>query len=127
MSNKGVLSILIGLVILFGFILTCPNKEDHKQAIVGKVETVIKSDTVADDMNALKMIGGAVISKMIEVAADKMVTVDNYFIFSLGSVRYHGEKRLVSIGILHHVFCLFSEKDLNQIGSSDDAGILQNE
>jgi hypothetical protein len=118
MSNKGVLILLISLVIIFGIILTCPNKEDHKVAVVNKVTSILKSDSVSS--SSLEMIDAAsnvVVAKIIETAVDNLLTVDNYFFVSLGTIKYDHSKRLISIGVLHHVFVLFSKDDLEGLGT----------
>ncbi len=111
MSNKGVLILLVVLVAIFGIILTCPNKEDHQSAIAAKVTDIIKSDSVASS-SGIGALGAAVVSKFVEAAVTNVVTVNNYFFFSIGSVSYNNEKAVVSIGVVHHVFCLFSKEDL---------------
>jgi hypothetical protein len=125
MSNKGVLILLVVLVIIFGIILTCPNKADHKAAIVEKVTNVLKTDTVTNGI--FSFVTNAVVTKVVGTAADNLLSVDNYFIFSLGTIRYNGEKRVVSIGILHHVFCLFREKDLEDMIEKNIGNIISPE
>jgi hypothetical protein len=119
MNNKGVVALLVGLVILFGLILTCPNKDDHKIAVVAKITEAIKNDSINANNYSKEFLGGIVVSKIIEVAADNILSVNNYFVFSLGTIHYNGDQRVVSFGILHHVFCLFSKKDLEDLGENN--------
>jgi hypothetical protein len=38
-------------------------------------------------------------------------------VFSLGTVKYNNDNRVVSIGVLHHVFILLNKEDLAGIDS----------
>jgi preprotein translocase subunit YajC len=121
MSNKGVLILLVVLVAIFGLILTCPNKEDHQSAIATQVTDIIKNDSVASS-TGIGALGTTVVIKLIEAAVSNVVTVNNDFLFSIGSVKYNNERAVVSIGILHHVFCLFDKSDLEKFESPADGG-----
>lgn len=118
MSNKAILILLTILVVVFAFIMTCPNKEDHQSAIANQVTEIIKSDSVAST-TGIGLLGTAVISKFVEAAVANMISVNNYFFFSLGTVKYNNEKVLVSIGVMHHVFCLFDKKDLEKFDTGN--------
>lgn len=113
MSNKGVLILLVMLVAVFGIIMTCPDKSAHQNAITDKVVNIIKNDSVAS-ATGIGTLGAGVITKFVDAAVANVVTVNNYYIFSLGTVRYGKDKVVVSIGFLHHVFCLFDKKDIEK-------------
>jgi hypothetical protein len=115
MSNKSILILLVILVVVLGFVLTCPNKDMHKKAAVAQISQIIQSDSSAQaDMNA---IGGAVVTSALSTAMDNILTVNNYAVFSLGTVKYNNDNRVVSIGVLHHVFILLNKEDLAGIDS----------
>ncbi|NLI37407.1 MAG: DUF4359 domain-containing protein [Bacteroidales bacterium] len=113
MSNKGVLILLVVLVAVFGVIMTCPDKSAHQNAITDKVVNIIKNDSVAS-ATGIGTLGAGVITKFVDAAVANVVTVNNYYIFSLGTVHYGKDKVVVSIGLLHHVFCLFDKKDMEK-------------
>ena len=113
MSNKGVLILLVVLVAVFGVIMTCPDKSAHQNAITDKVVNIIKNDSVAS-ATGIGTLGAGVITKFVDAAVANIVTVNNYYIFSLGTVHYGKDKVVVSIGLLHHVFCLFDKKDMEK-------------
>lgn len=113
MSNKGVLILLVVLVAVFGIIMTCPDKSAHQNAITDRVVNIIKNDSVAS-ATGIGTLGAGVITKLVDAAVTNVVTVNNYYIFSLGTVRYGKDKVVVSIGLLHHVFCLFDKKDIEK-------------
>src|SRR5574344_1466316 len=118
MNNKKVLILLVVLVVLFGIILTCPDKEDHQNAVTAQITDMIKNDSVAAN-TGIGVLGTAVVSKFVDAAVDNMVSVKNYFFFSLGTVSYNKETAVISIGVLHHVFCLFDKKDLEKFSAGD--------
>ncbi len=117
MSNKGVLILLVVLVAVFGIIMTCPDKSAHQKAITNKVVNIIKDDSVAS-ATGIGTLGSEVIAKFVDAAVANVITVNNYYFFSIGTVRYGKDKVVVSIGCLHHIFCLFDKKDLEKF----DAG-----
>jgi len=113
MSNKGVLILLVVLVAVFGIIMTCPDKSAHQNAITDKLVNIIKNDSVAS-ATGIATLGEGAITKFVDAAVANVVTINNYYIFSLGTVRYGKDKVVVSIGLLHHVFCLFDKKDIEK-------------
>lgn len=117
MSNKGVLILLVMLVAVFGIIMTCPDKSAHQKAITYKVVNIINNDSVAST-TGIGALGSEVIAKVVDAAVANVITVNNYYLFSIGTVSYGKDKVVVSIGCLHHVFCLFDKKDLEKF----DAG-----
>lgn len=125
MNNKVILIILIVAVVIFGFILLTPNKEQHEDAIAEKVALIIHSDSVAS--SDVKMIDDATLKKVIKASSETMLVYDNYYLLSIGSISFNNEKRVVSIGILHHVFCLFGKEDLEGMNNSGDAVMNEGE
>lgn len=59
------------------------------------------------------MFGGAIAKQIVNAAVGQFMEVDNYFIFSVGTVHYGDESKTVSFGILGHVFT-FSSDDLRK-------------
>lgn len=54
----------------------------------------------------LQALGSMLGSGLIGLALDNMLTVDDYLVCSIGTVTVRGESRVVSFGILNHVFFL---------------------
>ena len=48
---------------------------------------------------------------------DGMLQVDNYFVCSVGRIKFEGEEYIVSIGVLNHVFTL---ENKNTDGTGQD-------
>lgn len=94
-------------------IVSCPDKSAHKEAVMQSVNREIDSRVDAESEYAgLQMLGSMLGSGLIGLALDNMLTVDNYFVCSIGTVTVHGESRTVSFGILNHVFFLPDCDDL---------------
>lgn len=89
------------VVVLLVFAVTTPNKQDHVKAVRSSVlEAVSKSDSLSKDTEAAMLLGAGLIDKILE----SKLHVDNYIIFSCGKIDTGKEDKLVSIGVLTHVF-----------------------
>lgn len=92
--------ILLGLVVAMA--LSCPKKEQHRDSLTDKLSSVILEDADSDIAIVSHMLGNP-ISKFI---VDTYVTVDDYFLCSIGKFDHNGKTSIVSVGILGHVFTL---------------------
>lgn len=114
MKKWFVLAIIVGL----GFLMwaTCPDKKDHQEAIKAVVinvvdEEISKLPSVVDDV--AELVGLPLARTLLNVVMNNKLKVKNYYLFSIGEVTYKGETRMVSLGILGHVFT-FDEDDLRE-------------
>lgn len=102
---------LIGLAIFIGLIIflysSCPDKEDHTEALSDSATEIISSQVPGMDVNTLNSIEG--LDDILKWFGSNMVDVDNYFVFSLGKMDLGGEEQVVSLGIGGHVFT-FNDK-----------------
>ena len=102
---------LIGLAIFIGLIVflysSCPDKDDHTEALSDSVTEIISSQVPGMDANTLSSIEG--MDDILKWVGNNMVDVDNYFVFSLGKMDLGGEEQVVSLGIGGHVFT-FNDK-----------------
>ena len=103
--------LLFTLIIVFisGFcVISCPDKEAHSEAIMENVNELIDEETTKDVTNdtekALVLLASSLVSGISNLVIDSRLSVDNYFLFSIGRVTFEGESRIVSIGMLNHVF-----------------------
>ncbi|MDE6857126.1 MAG: hypothetical protein K2J33_00080 [Alistipes sp.] len=95
------------------FIVSCPDKSAHKETIMQSVNREIDSRVDAESEYAgLQMLGSMLGSGLIGLALDHMLTIDNYFVCSVGRVTLQGRSKTVSFGILNHVFFLPDCDDL---------------
>ena len=103
---------LIGLVTAFLAVIllavTCPDKQEHKEAIKAMVgEAVDESVSAEDNADAGGLIDAAgtfILSPLVDVFTDSKLKVDNYVVVSVGRITIDGETHTVSLGVLNHVF-----------------------
>ncbi|MDE6778212.1 MAG: hypothetical protein K2J51_01870 [Alistipes sp.] len=94
-------------------VVSCPDKSAHKETIMQSVNQEIDSRIDAESEYAgLQMLGSMLGSGLIGLALDHMLTIDNYFVCSVGRVTLQGRSKTVSFGILNHVFFLPDCDDL---------------
>ena len=116
-GTKLLLALLI-LVLLGGILaVTCPSRQDHKDAVASSSrEWVNQKLQSVDQAGGLVSIVTGVIEwvsgKGIDFAIDEYLDVDNYFVFSVGRIRVGDKPRVVSVGVLNHVFT-FDKEDVD--------------
>lgn len=103
--------LLFTLIIVFisGFcVISCPDKEAHSEAIMENINELIDEEATKDVTNesekALALLASSLVSGISNLVIDSRLSVNNYFLFSIGRVTFEGESRIVSIGVLNHVF-----------------------
>jgi hypothetical protein len=62
-----------------------------------------------DDEKAMAFLTTTVCSGISEFIIDRKLSVENYFLFSIGKFTFDGETNIVSFGILNHVFTGLNE------------------
>ena len=107
-SGSGwVVAAILAIVLLGIAVMTCPDKQNHKDAIMKVV-----NEKIADSINpkegdevlaALGTVFGSSVSGWI---LDKGLTVDNHFIFSVGHFNTKDGPQRVSVGVFGHVFTI---------------------
>lgn len=106
-------------VVLFVFIagvcvVACPQKEMHVDALIKKINQVVDKELSADVVNeedkALAFLASSFVSGLSELIIESKLSVDNYFLFSVGRITFDGESNVVSVGVLNHVFIDLSEE-----------------
>lgn len=95
-------ALLIAAVIC---LITCPGKEKHTEALTNAIQTEL-TDMDSEDGDGWAMLGSTVGASIANIAINSSLTVDNYFLFSVGHISWMGEKETVSFGIMNHVFTL---------------------
>lgn len=104
----------IALVILL--VLTSPPKKVHSESITSAFNDAIRDKSENSNMLGLLMDGVA--SYFLSSIVDKSLIVDNYLIFSLGKVQIQGESKIVSVGLLNHVFTIGAKEMLEALEAS---------
>lgn len=103
----------ITLLVLLGIaavgVVTCPDKQAHKDAIMSLFNSKLNQELSGED-DGVAIFGAAIGSRIIEVVIDNRLDVKNYFVFSLGQLEKDGGPQTISIGVLGHVFTTSKEE-----------------
>lgn len=102
--KKAIVKILIILGILAVAVISCPDRQDHKDAIMAVVNDTI-SDELGTEEQGLSAIFSSIGSSVAGYFIDNRLTVKNYFVCSVGYIKdLDGEDKFVSAGVFGHVF-----------------------
>ncbi len=107
-------------VVFFLLLITCPGEEKHRQTVVDEIAEAAQREMPwqsGDDglLGAFgETLGNMLVSQFADAVVGQFMRVDNYVIFSVGKIRYGGETKTVSFGILGHVFTF----DADDIGKA---------
>ena len=112
--------LLITLLVLLGLgctaVVSCPDKQAHKDAIMAVVNEAVndKLDPDKTDTTGLSQFFGSIGSGIAGFFIDKQLTVENYFVCSVGKRSTPaGEEKTVSVGVFGHVFT-FGKEDIEK-------------
>lgn len=103
---KKLLILVLTLVIIAGVcVVTCPDKASHSEALKDVLNTAL-TETISDSESdtGLIMLGSMIGTGIGGLVIDNMLKVDNYFVCSIGTMTFEGETKVVSVGVLNHVF-----------------------
>ena len=98
---KKLLVVLILLMVAVIMILTRPDKEQHKEAMLKAIEEYVdeeSKDRLGD--NVLAKISREVVVKAAETALNSKLKEHNYFVLNTTSVRLKGKDNTLSLGLL---------------------------
>ena len=107
----------IPLLLLFFagvLIITCPDRDDHVEAVKRAVIQASRATAEQDD-NAISSIMSAIFAPAIsEWMLESSFEVENYFFFSLGKISYENDTKTISLGLLNHIFT-YDKEDLLEL------------
>ena len=113
-GTKWLVALLIVLVVLGVLVVTVPDRETHRQAIVGSSREWVNDKVEQRDMgDILGEVVKWVTGKGADLTIDQLLQVDNHFVYSTGKLMVGDEPKTISLGILGHVFT-FSKDDLER-------------
>lgn len=123
-SNSGcgvkILLTLLILVVLTGILaLTCPTRQDHKDAIAQSTHRWMNEKIEAINNSYGRMpsiISGAiewVTGQGTDFAIDSFLNVENYGVCSVGRIEMGDDSKMISLGVLNHVFT-FDKDDVDE-------------
>jgi len=106
-GTRSLVALLIMVVIAVAMIFTCPDKRAHQEVIRQEFNSAMsqkmgESKGIVQSM--IQMGSKYVMGLAAESALNELLTVDNYFVCSVGKMEYEGRNHVASIGVLGHVF-----------------------
>ena len=103
---KKLLFIILVLVAITGIcVVTCPDKASHSAALKEVLNTALTEELSSSESDAgAVMLGSMIGTGLGGFVIDNLLKVDNYFVCSIGTITYNGETKVVSFGVLNHVF-----------------------
>ena len=90
-------------------IVTCPGKDKHVDKIASTVSNVVDDETKGLGKFAISLIDGLTGKDIVKRSVDKVITVDDYSLLSLGKVEWQGKEHITSVGIFGMVFTMPEE------------------
>ena len=107
---KKLLAVIIVLLVAILMVLTVPDKQKHKDAMMEAVNEYVEEESV-DRMgdNILAKLGKSVVVKTVETVLNSKLKVNNYYLFNTTYVRMKGEEQMLSLGLFGHVFTFDKE------------------
>lgn len=109
-------TLLIIIILCATCVVTCPDKEAHTEALMD-VLTDIVEEKMGDEMteNTLSMVISSVSLELGKVIVKNNMDVENYILFSVGKVGSDENERIISVGIMNHVFTISKEELLKKM------------
>ncbi len=112
---KKLLVIVAILLVAVLMVMTRPEKEAHKEAMMKAVKEFV--DEEADERgfgdNVLTSRGKNIVNKTVETALNAKLKMDDYYLFNTTHVRLKGKDQLLSVGLLGQVIT-FDKKMLRE-------------
>ena len=112
--------LLVIILVLLGFgctaVISCPDKQAHKDAIMAVLNESINDSLDPDgtDTTGLSQFFGSIGSGIAGFFIDKQLAVENYFVCSIGQIApANGEAKTVSVGVFGHIFT-FGKEDIKK-------------
>ena len=119
--KKLILPLLILLALICTAVISCPDKQSHKDAIMAVINESINDNLDPDntDTTGLSQLFGSIGSGLVGILMDSQLSVDNYFLCSVGKISDpSGNPKTVSVGVFGHVFT-FGKEDIKKALSGE--------
>ena len=114
--KKALIAIIAVLIVGAAAVVTCPDKQAHKDAIMAVVNEKINEELKTDDadLQGLSALFGSLGSGIASEIVENRLVVKNHFLWSTGAVQdLNGEYNQISIGVFGHIFT-FNKEDLDK-------------
>ncbi|NDV96295.1 DUF4359 domain-containing protein [Dysgonomonas sp. 521] len=95
--------IVLVVIIAVAGVFTNPGEEKHKEALKAKLQSHIEELTAKESLvkrSVGMLVGGAAIDQLV----DKVVSVENYYVFSTTNVTLNRKKQMIGIGAFGNIF-----------------------
>ncbi|MDD6722863.1 MAG: hypothetical protein ACI30P_06070 [Muribaculaceae bacterium] len=112
---KLIIKIAILVAVIVVFMVSNPSTEDHKKAI----SDIIENATESTEEDGLAHVKEIVRNKIVSMITTDMLQVKDYGVCSVGRIETKGESRIVSFGILGHVFTPGSDRLIQSTKTGD--------
>lgn len=101
---------LIIFLVVVGVVLmaTCPNRIHHREAIKGVVSEVVSSEMDKNPFGSTEIIsiGTVFTMDLLDAYLKSNLMVKDHILFNVGYINYKDDFKIVSVGILNHVFTI---------------------
>lgn len=104
------------LIVCAASVMTCPDKQAHKDAIMAVVNEKINEELKTDDdeMQGLSALFGSIGSGIAGRIVDNRLIVKNHFLWSTGEFQdLDGAYKQISVGVFGHIFTI-NKDDLDK-------------
>ena len=113
-GNKKWWALVITLIVIMLLAVTCPSKDDHKDALNGDISTAV-TNTLVGQQSLWQVVGNFFVSKIVDATLESNLRYSNYLVCSVTRAELNEKKSILSIGVLSHVFVLFNKDDLQKL------------
>ena len=113
-KRKSIIVLLCMAAFIVVAIITCPDRQAHKDAIVVMInEAVAERSNLGEEDAGWALLGQSIVQEATEWALDGGLKVKNHFVCSIGKFYTGSEEKMISFGIFGHVFT-FGRKALRE-------------
>lgn len=103
--KKLLLFVLVLVAIAGTCVVTCPDKPSHTAALKEVLNAALTEELSDGESDAGFVVFGSMIGTGLGgLFIDNVLKVDNYFVCSVGTITFDGKTKVVSFGVLNHVF-----------------------
>jgi hypothetical protein len=96
-NNQLALIVLLGLVIIGA--ITNPPYDDHKR----EISKIVSGDISFNSDNPFEALGHSLGKNLVGGLLDNLISVNNFVIFSIGSIKYQGNKKNITLGTFGNI------------------------
>lgn len=109
--KKFLISLIVILCLAGVCIVTCPDRQAHKDTLMSLVNNKINKEVNKAELgDELSLLGSSIGSKLVGNMLDNRLEVKNHFVYSVGILQKDSGPQTVSVGLLGHVFTASQEK-----------------